>query len=327
MLRKMMVMILMSTLLTVFGALAASGSDDTVYWTSQGDTWYHADRACSANEEACYPISAVAAAEFGKKPCALCTGNGAAASAQEAKQASVSKLSATERGGTWVFRVPKSILESISTEHGLDDIKANDLVNLAGKAASDVQEVRVAAPADDTLVLSLRVIDGDAYMVLRPGSAYSDKNPLKWRVEVFGRDLFLFDAQDRMLSGASNVLSSTPDVKKQDYSRVFEAVYGDLDIAVYRALGTSNIAVLHLDGAKEGDALTGMVRIDDDATGAPVSGYIANEKGVFCCVLTDAELSALKAGAVPVLDLSGESASDGNTIFLPDLALGAENGG
>ena len=306
-------------------------TDDTVYWTSQGDAFYHADRTCSANAEACYPISDIAAAEFDKQPCALCLGGIPANAAPEAKQISVDKLSATVRGGTWVYKIPQSVLESIKTDHSPDEDAEQTLVGLMAQTRSDVQGTRYAVPVDGAKVMNLRIIEGDAYIVVRPNEAYSDKHPLKWRVEAVEPDFFQFGTADLRVTGVSEVLTSVPNAKKQDYTKVFESKYTNMDVAVFRAMDT-NIAVLHVHNIAEKDAQFGIVRIGEGMPDIPAAGYYSKKMGIFCCVLSPAELGALVAGAVPTVSASSENgsttAADGNgTIFLPDLTLDVENGG
>ena len=275
-------------------AAALGESVDGAAWTTLEDTYYHLDRDCGGQGEERYPLSIEAAGEFDKQPCPLCAVNGEAGD-------DLPDITATERGGTWVIRVPQARLESIplNAPEAIDD--AGELVGLYGGTLSDVMEIRAAVPCDDALFMNLRVIDGDAYMVLRPEKAYGKKRPLTWRVEAVSRDSFFDEGGEAALTGVSAELTYAPGEVGDKFTQVYEGKNGKTDITVYRAMDC-NIAVLHRSGKTKASALTGLVKVGDLEPAIPVRGYVAGGQTVYCCVITDAELGALVAGAKPSIE-------------------------
>ena len=280
--------------LIALSAVALAEQVDAAVWTTLEDTYYHLDRNCGGQGEERYPLSIEAAGEFDKQPCPLCAVNGEAVD-------ELPEITATQRGGTWVIRVPQARLESIPLNAPETIDAAGELSALYGGTLTDVMEVRLAVSCDDALFMNLRVIDGDAYMVLRPEKAYGKKRPLKWRVEAVSRDTFFDEGGEAALTGVSAELTYAPGDVGDKFTQVYTGKSGKIDITVYRAMDC-NIAVLHRSGKTKASALTGLVKVGDLEPAIPVKGYVAGGQTVYCCVITDAELGALVAGAKPTIE-------------------------
>lgn len=275
-------------------ACAGEADAQAICWTTQADAYYHLNADCGYTLEAArYPLSVEAAEAFDKLPCPLCAADEAEATPE------LPAISATERGGTWVFRVPGALLDAaaLSPDAGWTETA---IVRLFCETLAELPEARIAVPEDGALCMNLRSIDGDGYFVVRPEARYSGEAPLRWRVELAGRDSFFYDDAEARVMSASEVMTAVPELDGGGYAQVFDSDYGEVDIAVYRAMGI-DIAVLHRRGAADESALKGTVRIGDLAQEIPVAGYAAGGQSVFCCVITDTELGALVAGAVPAI--------------------------
>ena len=244
--------------------------------------------------------------------------------------AALPDLTATERGGTWVIRVPEAALSSMAIEHGQPPEGTEDMTALLGQSLSDAITARFAVPADGSLLMCVRVIDGDGCLVVRPDTKYDARHPFRWQaVEMTGD---IFGAGGMSVNGVSAVNTYAPKVSRGDYEQVFSREYDRLDIDVYHAGGMS-IAVVHQDGKTKRDKLTGTLRIGDQPA-IPVTGYVSGKQTIYCCVLTDAELGALVAGAKPVVTSVERAVSESTqtpvpapTVYLPDLSLDLEEAG
>ena len=208
-------------------------------------------------------------------------------------------LSATERGGTWVIRIPAGALAAQTMGEGELPEGVESMVNLLGDTLNDVITARIAVPADGALLLCLRVMDGDACIVVRPGRKYSQSNPFEWQAAEVALDIFNTGALS--VTGVSEINAIVPKSGKGKPERVFERDYDKMDIDVYRD-NDITIAVLHQDGKTKKDRLTGTLAVGDMQPGIPVRGYVSGRQTVYCCVLTDAELGALVAGSKPVIN-------------------------
>lgn len=298
-------------------ALFCSGlaeSDADRYWTGRGDVYYHLDADCGHTGRARVALSMEAAEMFDRLPCPICVSAPAETPAVPASD----EIRVAERGGTWVFRMPGSLLEALGAAQGELPDGTEALVKLYGGTLSDVLDAWVALPADGALLMNLRVMGGDACVVVRPEKRYKDSRPFRWQGAHLLTDIFNPGAFS--VEGVSPVMEYAPEdvVKRADMKKLFSEKYDGLEIDVYRAID-SLIAVLHIRGLN-GDELTGSVRIGDGRGAIPVTGYADKKNAVFCCVLSEEELEALKGGAVPAYTPGLEVEAPRPTSGVPDLS-------
>ena len=330
MLRRIGCWALVLVMLAGFPALAEDGAG---CWTTREDEYYHLDPNCGGVDETRYPLSVEAALAFDKLPCPDCAAPDGAG---------IGTVEAAERGGTWILRVPVAAMGELNLERPAGDGAPDPLAALYASTVTDAPGLMLAVPAGG-LTMNLRVVDGDCYVVSRPGAPYSAENPVRWRVESLS--LGFFGDNGPKLSAVSGEQSSAPVLSGEGYAQVFDARFDAGDLTVYRALG-ANIAVVHWAADAAGEAA--LIRVRDMAD-IPVMGYVAGENWTYCCVLTDAELGALVAGAqielskaelpeagetaqapaVPDLsgdELEGEAPREGEAAFdAPDLPEGWSN--
>ena len=277
-------------------ALAAGAADET-FWTAREDPCYHLDAGCGNPEGERYPLSEAAALEFQKTPCPICVEPTPEPEAGPA-------LRATERGGTWVFRIPAEALAAVELSPPEPDTADDPLVSAFASTVSDLVSLRLAVPDDGALFMNLRVIDGDCFLVLRPEEAYSEERPLVWRAESMSLNFFGDEAPT--LDGVSGPIASAPETDDGNRAQVFSQDYDGLDISVYRAMDT-NIAVLH---QSNGDAEALDATLQIGGLSIPMRGYLSGKQAVYCCVITDAELGALVGGTTPGIHSGADSAED-----------------
>ena len=278
------------------------------YWTSKEDIFYHLDANCGNPDYPRVAVSAEAAEEFGRQPCPICLdapepvdpeATDEPAPVDEIAEPEPEGLRAIERGGTWVFRVPGETLRSMNLNGESISDAAWPLVALYGESLTDALDARLAVPADGSTPMSLRILDdGDACLVTRPKKSYKSKRPLEWQgVHVIAD---IFKPGEFTVEGASRVWEYVPR-KERSVKKVFSETYHRrLEIEVYRGMDTY-IAVLKWDKMTDKDQLTGLVTIGDLPGAIPVMGYIEKKSAVYCCVLTDEEVQALKDGAEPLI--------------------------
>ena len=275
-----------------------------ILWTSRDDVYYHTDENCGGVASR-YPISEEAALAFDKRPCPDCAApeGEAAEAADDAAQAAAGDILATERAGTWVFRVSREALEAAmesgaqSGGRALGAGRLDSMLRLSVAGDEDAMEALVAVPTDGALLMNLRCMDGDCWLILRPSTGYSKENPLSWHAERLS--MGLFESDDVRVTDVSPEAAFAPEAVDRDYRQVFSHSYSKVDLTVQRAMG-ANIAVIHWE-TDEADALTSTLRIGGDGDALPVFGYAGKKANVYCCVLTDAELGALVAGETPIM--------------------------
>ena len=327
--KKCVLILILLCLLPLNGLAEASLSA----WANPEDPCYHLDPDCASAKGPLYALSPEAAEAFDRLPCPACASSQApAAIAPEPEKDVDARITCVKRSGTWVFRVPQALLGSVEVSGGVAPEGTEALVNLLGEGLSDVMDATIAVPADGAPFLSARLIDGDAYVVMRPKHSYKAKRPFKWVAEHITLDIF--NPGVFQITGISEVMRYTPGKQSHEPKRKWSGTFGEIDCDVYTG-SDMIIAVLHWDHMTDKSALTGVVRIGDAGTDIPVSGYLSDGKAVYCCALSNAEYQALKDGAEPRIipkadigsflaasDPAAEAASgeDGNP-FLPAATL------
>lgn len=322
--RALIAMLLM--LSTAFTGLAEGF--EQVYWTSSQDVCYHADESCGNPDYARVAMSAEACEEFGREPCPLCLAQTQTAAAlpmstpepAEAEEAAPEGVESIERGGIWVFHVPKAALEALNMNETALPEGVDGLVNLFGETLKDALEARVAVPADGSLFMCLRLIDGDAYIVTRPKKDYKSRRPFVWQGVQVVSDIFKPGAF--AVEGVSRIWEYVPKKNGSPKKRFSKKYRGSLEIDVYSAMDI-NIAVLRT-GSLRRKKRTGVVTIGDLDSEIPVTGYAEKKGTVFCFVLTDEEVSALKHGDAPAYEArtaTGVETADADTTLAPADAV------
>ena len=147
-------LLVLLVLLMALSAVRAWAEDLlSVCWTTKEDPCYHLDEHCGDGDLERFPLSLEAAEEFDKQPCPIC--------AAEDRTEDMPPVLATERGGTWVIRVPQAALEAASLHAPAEEVRQDSIPALCARMRPDTAEQRLAVPTGDALFMNLRAIDGD----------------------------------------------------------------------------------------------------------------------------------------------------------------------
>lgn len=278
----------------------ASAEDDLMVWAGKYDDCYHYDKDCGEPDEARYYLSEMAAKKLLKKqPCPECMLSAAVAAAAtpepsptpapEAKK-TIPKITCAKRSGTWVFRFPAALLESVEMGESEAPETSTALARIFGENLSGVLDVTLAVPADGTRPLSLRIIDGDAYFVVRPDSSYKKGDPLQWVAEHFAVDIF--NPGQFTVTGVSEVMEFAPSgVGSLD--KLFTKYFNDVDVVVYSG-SKMYVALVSFDHFGD-NSRVGIMRIGD--SDIPVEGTKYGKQMVFFLALTEDEADSLRKTA------------------------------
>lgn len=176
------------------------------------------------------------------------------------------------------------------------------------------------APAENGLLMHQRHVGGAWYLVYRPGDAdrkrlskdgklavdlYFTINTLRAEGTVYADDperrgfaLNVYPGGLWQNLGHLTTLKPKKSKNKTDFeaSSENEPDGSSLKLTVYRDMD-ANICVLHQSPASPEALIEARLLIDGLDAGIALAGYSDGEDGIYCCVLTDAEVNALKNGA------------------------------
>lgn len=303
MLKKLLIVLLL------FAAVPALAEDE--YWTKKADLYYHAVQLCGGTEDR-VPVSAEAAAEFKKVPCPVCV--------QEEDDGAA--VRGVVRGGTLVVCFSDEWLskpEVTGVFVGIDVIRRTGAeadawlaehlhgdryaAFLDAYAKNGYAETAARSPVilrrDGELIMNTRHIGSRWYVTVRPDTAPKKSWEMYWRIneeDVRMRDGTLETAFARQ------TLEEYTDLKlqqAQNAKSVFEQSYDTLQLTVYREMD-ANIAVIYEPGANA-DFLDNVVLTIGGRHITELFGYMDGDMGIYCCVLGDAELDALRGGTEAAL--------------------------
>jgi len=284
----------------------AHAEDD--FWTLNADFYYHANSACLGRQDM-VPISEEAALAFSKHMCPVCC----------SYPESENTVDAAARGGTIVVRFNDAWLESQEltsvfgwnsdsiysgkqAQQTLGECLHGENYNafMAEYHAGSRAEGRAYMPhifsADGALMMSRRHINNHWYVIMRPKMEFGSSWDMYWRVNSL--DLKMEEGQLRTNFDLQTLEETrTLPINRMEGSKaIYERSGKAVDIAVYSALD-GNIAVI-LEKNYTGAELDNVqLRIEGAYEDIVVSGYSEGGSAVYCCMLTDAELAALKKNA------------------------------
>lgn len=282
----------------------ACGESTDGYFTGREDLYYHLLENCGGAGNR-VPISPTAAQAFLKAPCPVCI---PAECAQEPR--------AAVRGGTLVVAVADTFLEQQEmagvfdwqSQPPVEGAAALEMLSeylngdpylefMADYREADVAEGLALIPEwvsqEGETLLSRRHLGGMWYLALRTGTELGERWTLNWQIRGIG----LHYEQDALYNNFKFQTQSDRlqlELERAREETVFEKTQGTLSVDVYRELDM-NIAVFY-DQAKHGPEDAMLLRVGGRMPGIELCGYQDGDLWVSCCVLTDAELQALKRG-------------------------------
>lgn len=287
--------------LLLLGAASAEGADG--FWTSNVDVNYHLCECCGGVQGR-VPISEEAAQAFAKLACPICI----------PAEDSGEDVQAVSRGGTIVVRFSDAWLNTHeltnvlawSTDdtyegsqawqmlgeylHGADYCAFAEAYLEKGRA-----EGRSNTPyilSDQAMVMSRRHIGSSWYIVVRPQKKFRNDWSMYWRVSSLN------------LHMENDVLTSRFDLQTIEENRElalerldeidirFSGDYEGFSMEVYDALD-GHVAVIREESAQTDHLEDAKLMIEGMTASVDLLGYAEGRDGVYCCMLTDAELDAL----------------------------------
>lgn len=343
--RRFIIALALLTLL----AGACLAEDAAGYWTRKADLYYHLNENCIGALDA-VPISGMAAQAFGKYPCPVCVpvkddGTGVRAAARGGTivvRFSDARMANAELTGVFGWSVD-SVYEGAAGETKLAAYLHGDAYNAflaeyarSGSATDEAREPDVVAVHGER-ILSVRHIGGYWYVVVRPSEKFGDSWNMYWRID--GIWLHMEDGTLRTNFDLQTV-EETLEValeRESGATPVYSAAAEGFTIEIYRALD-ANVAVI-CEASGDADALENACLLVGSCAQIELRGYMDGDSAVYCCVLNDAELEALRSGEAARLlhvervnsrlcyaltegELRCWSAREGKTI----LAVAAEEG-
>ena len=303
---KRMLAFILSLLLCVPAALAEADG----YWTSNADWYYHLSPYCGGAENM-VPISLDGAEAFGKYPCPVCV----------PEEDGSAEVRAVTRGGVVIARVPDAWLDSVALSDPNDSFFTDEetfsgaeaqqelAALLHGEAyvrfveqvhSGDSVEIRARGPqvgADPDFEFSKRHLGGAWYFVVLPRESVDrwDTYMGVWGAQLRMEGDVLHKIRDQQNLASNGALRLGPIARADGAECVYARTEG-MKIDVYRAQDM-NIAVFS-QRAEDVNRLSGArLYIGGVDTGAILNGRRDGDAGTYCCVLTEAELAALRSGA------------------------------
>ena len=284
-------------------------AEEATYYTLNEDIYYHIHANCGG-KKGMVPLSREAADEFQKYLCPICG---------PIKQ-NISAKSVV-RGGTIVSRIPQSWLDdpkksatgvfAAPSGQTYEGSEAYALLSeyLHGENYTDfIEEYHTNGSAETTvrvpdilwekgeLIMNQRHFGGAYYIVFRPKNAFEDSYATYAR--FFEHDLSM---ENGALRDYVEREWNDPDFnivldRINDAKSVYDGAGDGLQISIFCEMDT-NIAVITERNADKNRISRVPLRIGDKDTGIEMSGYMDGVDAVYCCVLTDGELSLIQSGA------------------------------
>lgn len=290
----------------MLAAGAACFAEAQDYWTRNADLYYHMHENCGGGTQR-VPISEKAARAFAKHACPVCV----------PAEDRAGDVQAAVRGGTIVVKFSDAWLR----EHELTDVFGwsvdsrypgeegwrmlgeylhGDAYNafVSQYMAEGSAEGRAYMPhilsADGALVMNERHIGSDWYIVVRPQGKFRNKWEMYWRVSSL--DLHMEDGALQANFDLQTVEETRElRLKTMNSSNAAYSYAGDgFELQVYEAL-EGNVAVIREENADANRLENVCLVIGDELCCTGLSGYAEGDAAVYCCMLTDGELSALKS--------------------------------
>ena len=297
------------SLLCVLMLCAASALAEDC-WTANEDWYYHVVASCGGTDGR-VPISREGAAAFGKYACPVCV-----QAEDEGTQ-----VQAVVRGDVVIVRVPDAWTDSIvmtdpgwgffadeETFSGADvqreltsllhgEAYARFVEQVRGSGSAETRARRPQVGAESDFEFSRRHLGGAWYFAVLPRSSVESWDAY---INVYGVQLRMegdvlratWDQGNHVSNGAFRIAS----IAREDGAERIYTRTQDVKIDVYRAQDM-NIAVFSQRAEDVNRLSDTRLYIGGVDTGVVLNGRQNGDAGSYCCVLTDAELAALRDGA------------------------------
>lgn len=309
--RRLLPAVLALMFVLSFAALAETEG----YWTSNADWYYHLSPYCGGIDSM-VPISLDGADAFGKYSCPACVSGENDGEIQAVIEGGagivVVRIPDSCLGDAWFDEV-NSYTDDVSYEGDaayrmLADYLSGEAYvgflsdyQVRGSAQASASQPRILALGNE-LVLSRRHLNGVWYFAVRIREPLRetffdvDSWTMNWRT-----DAFQLRMEDDVLicDYTTNTQTEKLDlrIEVQSTEPIFEESFGELHFYVTQAMNEYIALILRRadDAVPDGELVIG------ERAGIPLTGHINAGADVYCCVLTEAELNALRSGATAEL--------------------------
>lgn len=308
---RRMTCLILALLLTLPAALA----DADGYWTSNEDWYYHLSEYCGG-AETMVPISLDGADAFGKYSCPACVPGENDGEIQAVIEGGagilVVRIPDSCLGDAWfdevnsytddasyegntAYRMLADYLSSETYVDFLSDYQAR------GSARASASQPRILALGNE-LVLSRRHLNGAWYFAVRIREPLRETffDVASWTMN-WRTDAFQLRMEDDVLicDYTTNTQTEKLDlrIEVQSTEPIFEESFGELHFYVTQAMNEYIALILR----RADDAVPDAELVIGERAGIPLTGHINAGTDVYCCVLTEAELNALRTGATAEL--------------------------
>lgn len=237
---------------------------------------------------------------------------------------SLSGISAVARGRTIVVRISDEWMEPLSMDppFGLSsftcaneveerirltylfsDSERDSFLNLADAFGYNEETIRrpnISDVDNDLIVMNSRRMEDCWYMVIRPDKSFKNTYSMQMSFSDVSATL-QFDQLTVSTEGETAPATYQLNVQSANDSKaIFEKSGGKLRMVVFDELG-AYIAVIYKKNATSSEAKYAQLTIKGLDHIIELEGYKDGSKAVYCCVLSDSEMQALKDGATIAL--------------------------
>jgi len=238
----------------------------------------------------------------------------------ESRHTVLSGISAVARGRTIVVRISDDWMAPLSMEppFGFSSFTcANDteerirltrlfsdsgresFLNLADAFGYNEETSRrphISDVDNDLIVMNSRRMDGCWYLVIRPDKSFKNTYSVKMSFSDVSA-VWQFDQLTVSTEGETQTATYQLNIQSANDSKaIFDKSGGKLRMVVFDELG-ANIAVVYKRNASSAEAKYAQLTIEGMDQIIELEGYKDGSKAVYCCVLSDGEMQALKDGA------------------------------
>ncbi len=300
------------TLLSILILICAAQAE-TYFGTQKDDLYYHINMRCGG-ANGMIPITAEDADADGKYPCPICI--------QDDTEWE-NDASAVARGNTIVVRISDDrvnkddltvqLIDFVALGHQIDEAPAmlseylhgisyNRVLQLLRQESTETIAripaiLKKDARGGSNLMMSRRHIGNAWFFAIRPEDQIGDTWNARWRANAFtivkSEDTFVI-----RLTQQTEIEECPLSVNQFYDAAAFSEQYDNCQIDVFADAGAdihANVAVITLPHA-DAENLENCTLCIGDRISIPINGYMQDESGIFCCVLTDAEYACLKSG-------------------------------
>lgn len=172
----------------------------------------------------------------------------------------------------------------------------------------DDEYSQMCSETNDDIIMNQRLVSDAWYVLLRPANGFSNEYSLRYHVlsvQLSMKDSKLDDTKHKLHTQPleyTHCQSIDLYLQKTERSQLpFHYSYDGLEVEVF-PIEDVYIAVIKEQSATKEMVSCARIYIGSEQNGMEVLGYLDHSKGVYCCVLNEAEFNALESGSNVYID-------------------------